>query len=246
MAIVSATHLDIPNKEADRASSVPAIPLPWWKRSFDIAIAGGALFVLYPFILVIAGVTALIMGRPILYRQARGGLGGSTFQIVKFRTMTNATDEDGNLLPDDQRRSRWGNFMRKTSLDELPTLVNIVRGDMSIVGPRPLMAKYLDRYTPQQACRHSVTPGLTGLAQTRGRNTLSWEDKFDLDLEYVQIRSPRTDLKILRDTVMIVLTGEGADGNDHGYEFMGSPVEQPAVLADPGSVAGVIDLRSAN
>lgn len=255
MAIVSATHLEIPNKDSDRtdaaagpdhASVVPAIPLPWWKRSFDIVVSGGALVVLSPVIAVVAVISAIVMGRPVLYRQARGGLGGSTFEIVKFRTMTNACDEDGNLLPDDQRRSRWGNFLRKSSLDELPTLINIVRGDMSIVGPRPLMAKYLDRYSHREAHRHSVTPGLTGLAQTRGRNILSWEDKFELDLEYVQIRSVATDIKILKDTVMIVITGEGADGNDHGFEFMGSSDDSSLVSLDVASTPEIIDLRSTN
>lgn len=165
-----------------------------------------------------------MLGNPVLYRQERGGLGGSTFEIVKFRTMTNATDADGNLLPDDERRHRWGNFLRRTSLDELPTLLNIVRGEMSVVGPRPLMATYLDRYSARESQRHRVTPGLTGMAQTQGRNLLDWSDRFELDLEYIEQRSMRTDLRILRDTVSIVLSREGADGNDHCTEFQGLTV----------------------
>lgn len=202
--------------------------LPWWKRSLDILVAGGALLVLSPIALLVAALVALAMGRPVLYRQTRAGLGGELFDIIKFRTMSNACDADGNLLPDEERRSRIGNLLRKSSLDELPTLWNIVRGDMSLVGPRPLLARYLDRYTPEQAQRHLVTPGLTGLAQTRGRNTLSWEDKFELDLEYVRTRSLATDLIILKDTVAIVIAGTGADGNDHTTEFFGSETRQAA------------------
>lgn len=207
---------------------VNAIALPWWKRSFDFVIAGSLLLLASPVIVVIGAVSRIMLGNPVLYRQERGGLGGSTFEIVKFRTMTNATDADGNLLPDDERRHRWGNFLRRTSLDELPTLLNIVRGEMSVVGPRPLMATYLDRYSARESQRHRVTPGLTGMAQTQGRNLLDWSDRFELDLEYIEQRSMRTDLRILRDTVSIVLSREGADGNDHCTEFQGlTVVEAP-------------------
>ncbi len=202
--------------------AVRAIPLPAWKRAFDFAAAGSVFVFLAPIMAVVGLITLVLLGRPILYRQRRGGLGGSSFEIIKFRTMTNDVDEDGNLLPDDERRHAWGNFLRKSSLDELPALLNILRGDMSVVGPRPLMAKYLERYDARQARRHSVTPGLTGLAQTRGRNALAWEDRFELDLEYVESRSIRTDARILVDTVRIVLTREGADGNDHCTEFLGT------------------------
>ncbi len=203
------------------------MPLPWWKRTIDVLVAGAALIVLAPIGLLIASAVAIRMGRPVMFRQSRAGLGGELFDIVKFRTMSDTRDENGDLLPDDDRRSWLGNMLRKTSLDEIPTLLNIVRGDMSLVGPRPLLAHYLDRYTPEQAQRHRVTPGLTGLAQTRGRNTLSWEDKFDLDLEYVYTRSLSTDLAILKDTLAVVIAGTGADGNDHTTEFFGS--EQPQV-----------------
>ena len=202
--------------------AVEAIPLPAWKRTFDVLAAGSVFVLLSPVMLGTALVSLILMGRPILYRQQRGGLGGSRFEITKFRTMTNEVDDEGQLLPDEQRRHRWGNFLRKTSLDELPALLNILSGDMSVVGPRPLMAKYLDRYDSEQAKRHCVTPGLTGLAQTRGRNVLAWEDRFELDLLYVESRSISTDARILVDTVRIVLTGEGADGNDHCTEFQGT------------------------
>ena len=210
------------------AHVVPALPLPLWKRTFDILIAGTALLFLVPIGLLVAMVVALRMGRPILFRQERAGLGGETFEIIKFRTMTDARDESGDLLTDEQRRHWLGNLLRKTSLDELPTLLNIVRGEMSLVGPRPLMARYLDRYSSEQALRHRVTPGLTGLAQTRGRNTLTWEEKFDLDLEYVRTRSLATDLVILKDTISIVALGTGADGNDHTTEFFGTDTSTAA------------------
>ena len=206
--------------------------MPLWKRSFDLAVAGPVFIVALPVMAVIGVISLVVLGRPLLYRQARGGLGGERFEIVKFRTMTDTTDDRGELLPDEQRRSRWGNFLRRSSLDELPTLLNIVRGDMSIVGPRPLMARYLDRYSPVEALRHRVTPGLTGLAQTRGRNTLAWSERFALDLEYVRTRSVATDLRILADTVSIVLSRQGADGNDHCTEFMGTDVEATAVIAE--------------
>lgn len=208
--------------------AVMARPIPRWKRIIDIVVAGTALMLVAPLALLVAATVALSMGRPVLFRQPRGGLGGRIFDIVKFRTMTDACDGEGNLLPDEERRNRLGNLLRKTSLDEVPTLLNIIRGEMSLVGPRPLHAHYLDRYSPSQAQRHQVTPGLTGLAQTRGRNTLTWEEKFELDLEYVRTRSLSTDLAILKDTVTIVVAGTGADGNDHTTEFMGPDVDLAA------------------
>ncbi len=205
-------------------SAVAVRPLPMWKRLFDIVTAGTVLIVATPVLLVVAAITLLVMGRPLLYRQTRGGLGGTTFEILKLRTMANAFDRNGVPLADDQRRHPWGDFLRRTSLDELPALVNIIRGEMSVVGPRPLMAKYLHRYDDHQAQRHSVTPGLTGLAQTKGRNKLDWAERFELDLEYANSMSLRTDLRILMDTVKIVLSREGADGNDHCTEFQGSQI----------------------
>jgi lipopolysaccharide/colanic/teichoic acid biosynthesis glycosyltransferase len=222
----------------DAPGRVPVIPLPAWKRAFDLAVAGSLLIVAGPVMAVVATISRIVLGPGVLYRQARGGLGGAPFDIVKFRTMTNGRDADGNLLPDDQRRSRWGNLLRKTSLDELPALVNIARGEMSIVGPRPLMARYLTRYNEVEARRHCVTPGLTGLAQTQGRNTLTWQEKFALDLEYVETRSLVVDLRILRDTVTAVLSAEGADGNDHTGEFFGTPDDNSAADDD------IIDLTA--
>lgn len=219
----------IPVVHLPRVRTLAVEPLPTWKRAFDLVVAGSALIVFAPIILVVTIVNLLIMGRPLLYRQARGGLGATTFEILKFRTMINAFDANGRLLSDDERRHPWGDFLRQSSLDELPALINILRGDMSIVGPRPLMARYLDRYNEHEAQRHCVTPGLTGLAQTRGRNTLSWADRFELDLEYARTRSIGTDLRIILDTVKIVLTREGADGNDHCTEFFGSgPIDPPS------------------
>ena len=225
---VASTTLRIPRPERAEPPAVPSIPLPWWKRGFDLAVAGSALVVAAPVIAVIAVVSAAVLGRPVLFRQPRIGRGGTTFELIKFRTMTDDVGPDGTPLPDAERRHPWGNLLRRTSLDELPTLVNIVRGEMSVVGPRPLLTRYLHRYSPRQALRHSVTPGLTGLAQTRGRNRLSWPERFELDLEYVRTRSLRTDLAILRDTVRIVLSGDGADGIDHTSEFMGTAeVDEP-------------------
>lgn len=192
-------------------------------------VAIGAALLAAPLAVVIAGLSAVLIGRPVLYRQDRGGVGGSTFEIVKFRTMTDERGVDGDLLPDEFRRHPWGTFLRKSSLDELPTLLNVIRGDMSIVGPRPLMAKYLPRYSNEASFRHCVTPGLTGLAQTQGRNELGWSEKFELDLEYVASRSVKTDLRILRDTVLIVLRRTGADGVEHTTEFTGEIMAVPAV-----------------
>ncbi len=219
---------------------VEAIPLPWWKRGFDLAVAGSVFLATVPVMIAVAAVSRVVFGSPILYRQERGGLGGTVFEIIKFRTMTNATDATGELLPDEERRNGWGNFLRRTSLDELPTLLNIIRGEMSIVGPRPLMAIYLERYSARERQRHRVTPGLTGLAQTRGRNTLDWSERFELDLAYIDRRSVRTDLRILWDTISIVVTREGADGNDHCVEFLGSSADdhRPTIdLRDPAREA---------
>ncbi len=206
-------------------SRVDVLATPLSKRLVDLVLAGSALVVLSPVLLAVAIAVRLRLGAPVIFRQDRGGLGGQSFQILKFRTMTDGTDADGNLLPDAKRRHPVGDFLRTTSLDELPALVNVLHGQMSIVGPRPLMAKYLDRYSPEQMRRHSVLPGLTGVAQVQGRNALSWEEKFALDLAYVDSRSLRVDLRILLDTVGAVLGRGGADGIDHTEEFMGSTNE---------------------
>lgn len=185
------------------------------KRPLDCVLATGALVVLSP----IMGITALTvrnnLGTPVLFTQDRPGkIDPETgkekiFKLYKFRTMTDATDKEGNPLPDEDRLTKFGQFLRSTSLDELPELLNIIKGDMAIVGPRPLLVRYLPRYNEQQRRRHEVRPGLTGLAQVHGRNAVSWEDKFDWDVKYVDNITLRGDAKIILDTVKSVLTREG-------------------------------------
>jgi sugar transferase EpsL len=179
------------------------------KRLFDVAVATALLVLLSPVLAVVAAVVALAMGRPVLFRQHRPGLGGKTFTILKFRTMVDASDADGNRLPDALRITRVGRFLRRRSLDELPELINVIRGDMSLVGPRPLLIEYLPRYSHEQARRHDVRPGITGWSQVNGRNALTWEEKLALDLWYVDHRSLRLDLRILRMTIGNVVKGEG-------------------------------------
>jgi len=167
----------------------------------------------------------IIHGSPVLFRQVRPGYRGRLFELYKFRSMTEARDIQGRLLPDEQRLTRWGRFLRATSLDELPELLNVLRGEMSLIGPRPLLVQYLERYTPEQARRHEVLPGITGWAQVNGRNVLTWEDKFHLDVWYVDHWSFWLDLKILSLTLWKVLTREGISqvGHATAREFVGSP-----------------------
>jgi lipopolysaccharide/colanic/teichoic acid biosynthesis glycosyltransferase len=179
------------------------------KRAFDLTASSCALVVLSPVLAATAVAVRLFIGSPILFRQTRPGLHGEPFEILKFRTMTNARGADGALLPDADRLTRFGRFLRASSLDELPELVNIARGEMSFVGPRPLLMQYLPLYTPEQARRHEVRPGLTGWAQVKGRNSLDWEQKFALDTWYVENRSLWLDLKILALTVRAVVKREG-------------------------------------
>jgi lipopolysaccharide/colanic/teichoic acid biosynthesis glycosyltransferase/glycosyltransferase involved in cell wall biosynthesis len=181
----------------------------------DRVAAALGLLVAAPLLLVIALLVRINCGAPILLRQTRPGRNGRIFQVYKFRTMTNRRDEQGNLLPDDKRLTRFGRWLRSTSLDELPELWNVIRGDMSLVGPRPLLVEYLDRYTPEQARRHDVKPGLTGLAQVCGRNFLSWAEKFDADLEYVDNVSLTLDLKILWQTIGSVFSRQGISAPSH-------------------------------
>jgi len=185
----------------------PHVPLR--KRLFDLALSVPLVIVLAPVMALVALVIRLAEGQPVLFRQPRPGLGGKVFTVFKFRTMRTASTPDGAPLPDAARLSRLGRFLRTTSLDELPELVNVLRGEMSLVGPRPLLVAYLERYSPEQARRHLVLPGITGWAQINGRNALSWEEKFRLDVWYVDHWSLRLDLKILILTFWKVLKREG-------------------------------------
>lgn len=179
------------------------------KRLLDLIVTCPTLLLLAPVLATIALLVRLKLGSPVLFRQQRPGLHGKPFTLYKFRTMTDARDEHGNLLPDEQRLTRFGQWLRSTSLDELPELWNVLKGDMSLVGPRPLLMQYLDRYTPEQMRRHEVKPGITGLAQVNGRNALSWEEKFKLDVWYVDNLSFWLDLKIIALTIWEVLKREG-------------------------------------
>lgn len=179
------------------------------KRTFDLLATLLTALLWLPVLAVVAIFVRVKLGTPVLFRQKRPGLNGEIFELLKFRTMTDDRDRDGHLLPDAVRLTPFGRLLRSTSLDELPELFNILRGDMSLVGPRPLLVQYLDRYTPRQARRHEVRPGLTGLVQVKGRNTLSWEEKFEWDVRYVETQSFWLDLKILLLTVKIVLVRDG-------------------------------------
>jgi len=179
------------------------------KRLFDAAVAGVSLVVLLPVLGALALVVRLSLGSPVLFRQVRPGFRGRPFAMVKFRTMRDVVDVHGRALPDAERLTRFGRFLRSTSLDELPELWNVLRGEMSLVGPRPLLMEYLPLYTPDQARRHEVRPGITGWAQVNGRNALSWEEKFAFDVWYVDHRSFWLDLKILLLTLRKVFLREG-------------------------------------
>ncbi len=195
------------------------------KRLLDLAAAGTLLVLLCPVLALAALLVRLRLGPPVLFRQTRPGLHGRPFGLVKFRTMTDARDARGHLLPDAERLTPLGRFLRSTSVDELPQLVNVLRGDMSLVGPRPLLTSYLGRYSPEQARRHEVRPGITGWAQAKGRNALSWEERFALDVWYVDHLSLWVDLKVLAATVVTVLTRRGITPEAQATmpEFMGTP-----------------------
>lgn len=195
------------------------------KRSFDFCVAMGALLLLSPLLLVVAILVRTKLGSPVLFRQLRPGRNGVAFAILKFRSMTDTRDASGALLPDAERLTAFGKFLRSSSLDELPGLWNIVRGDMSLVGPRPLLIDYLPLYTAEQARRHNVRPGLTGWAQINGRNALQWEQKFALDCWYVDNQSLWLDIKILALTVLKVVRRAdiSADGEATMSRFTGTP-----------------------
>jgi len=200
----------------------PGVPLS--KRILDVLLTLVAMLVALPLMGFIALLELVYHGRPVLFRQVRPGYRGAPFTIAKFRTMVDTPDPDGNLLPDDQRITRFGRFLRSTSLDELPELFLVLAGHMSWVGPRPLLMQYLDLYTPEQARRHDVLPGITGWAQVNGRNDLSWEDKFRLDVWYVDHWSLWLDVKILWLTLWSVIRREGISqpGYATAEEFRGS------------------------
>lgn len=193
------------------------------KRLIDVLVAGFGLLALTPVLAVLCVLELVWHGWPPLFVQERPGLRGRVFRMVKFRTMTNERGPDGQLLPDAERLTPFGRWLRATSLDELPELWNVVVGDMSLVGPRPLLVRYLDRYSPEQARRHDVRPGITGLAQVRGRNALSWPEKLRYDVDYVDHWTLRLDLRILLETVGAVLRRDGisAAGEATMAEFMG-------------------------
>lgn len=203
-----------------------ARPYDHIKRAADVVVAGGALVASVPIQAAVGVLVAVKLGRPVLFTQARPGLNGEIFTLYKFRTMK-SVDPTRGMISDEQRLTSFGRALRATSLDELPTLINVIRGDMSLVGPRPLLVSYLDRYTPEQARRHEVRPGITGLAQASGRNALSWEKKFALDVYYVSHRSFALDMNILLKTVRALVKRDGISATDNVTmpEFQGSPVD---------------------
>lgn len=208
------------------------------KRLFDLGLSLLLLFMFTPVMFILVLIVKAKMGGPVIFRQQRPGLQGRPFYLYKFRTMSDARDKHGELLSDQERLTGLGKLMRKTSLDELPQLVNVVRGELSFVGPRPLLMQYLERYNTEQARRHEVKPGITGWAQVNGRNAISWEEKFSFDVWYVDHRSFLLDLKILWLTLLKVVRAEGisGEGSVTMNEFMGSNGgdDSPAIFSGDG------------
>jgi lipopolysaccharide/colanic/teichoic acid biosynthesis glycosyltransferase len=201
------------------------------KRFFDLIVSIFLIIVLSP-VIILAGFSVLVLtGRPALFRQVRPGYKGRPFTIYKFRTMTDDTEKEGAQLADEERLTGVGRFLRKFSLDELPQLFNVLKGDLSFVGPRPLLMEYIPLYSPEQARRHDVRPGITGLAQVKGRNAITWEERFNLDIWYVDHRSFRLDMKILAETVSTVISREGisAEGCATMPKFTGSKPDREKV-----------------
>ena len=199
------------------------------KRLIDILIALTALIVLSPIFLLVAYKVRKNLGSPIFFYQERPGKGGQIFRMIKFRSMKDAFDKEGSPLPDDKRITPFGHKLRSTSLDEMPQLINVLKGDMSIVGPRPQMKDFLEHYTPEQMRRHEVRPGMTGLAQVSGRNHLSWEEKFELDVEYVDQQSIGLDFKIMLKTVKVMVKKEGINAPDQtvgASRFSSNPAQE--------------------
>jgi len=208
---------------------MPATParLPVIKRIFDLALTTPGAILISPIMLIIALLVRIKLGTPVLFRQARPGLDGKLFTLYKFRSMRDAKDANGQPLPDSERLTRFGRFLRATSLDELPELWNVLRGEMSLVGPRPLLVEYLPLYSPEQARRHEVRPGITGWAQINGRNAISWQDKFALDVWYVDHWSLWLDIRILALTLLKAIRREGisSPGEATAPLFTGNPKE---------------------
>ncbi len=194
------------------------------KRSFDLALSLMAIVLLSPILLLLVWQVRRKLGRPVIFRQLRPGLHGQPFELLKFRTMANKRNAKGNSLPDSERLQGFGKLLRSTSLDELPELWNVLKGEMSLVGPRPLLMEYMDLYSAEQARRHDVRPGITGWAQVNGRNALSWEEKFTLDVWYVDNKSMILDIKVLFRTIMSVFRRDGisAEGQVTMQKFTGS------------------------
>ena len=201
------------------------------KRFFDIVSSLIAIIVLSPVLVITSILVRTKLGSPVLFKQERPGKDEKIFTLMKFRTMTDEKDENGELLPDEVRLTKFGKFLRSTSIDELPELFNILKGDMSVIGPRPLLVRYLPRYNAHQHRRHEVRPGLSGWAQVNGRNTVSWEDKFDMDVEYVDNYNLVMDIKILFMTVINVLKHDGISSETSATmeEFMGLETEEQEV-----------------
>ena len=194
------------------------------KRAIDVVVAAAGLVVLSPVLAVLAVLVRVRLGSPVLFRQERAGMDGQPFVLAKFRTMTDDRGPDGELLPDEDRLPAFGSFLRSTSLDELPELVHVLKGEMSLVGPRPLPTKYVPRYSARQARRHEVRPGITGWAQVNGRNTTSWAERLEMDVWYVDNQSLLLDLKVLWRTLRVVASREGVaeDGKATMTEFLGT------------------------
>lgn len=194
------------------------------KRTLDILVASAALILLSPILACTAVLVAINLGRPVLFRQVRPGLNGKPFTLVKFRSMRDAKDSSGKPLPDAERLTGFGRMLRATSLDELPELWNVLKGEMSLVGPRPLITAYLDRYSPEQARRHEIRPGITGWAQVNGRNAVSWDERFAMDVWYVDNHSLWLDARIILLTFLAVIKRDGVSAEGHATmpEFMGN------------------------
>lgn len=226
---------------------------PWCtsrrKRAMDVVLASALLIPLSPFLGVAAGLVRVFVGGPVFFRQTRAGIRGEDFLLYKFRTMSSDCDSDGVLLPEEQRVTSLGRWMRATSVDELPQLIHVVRGQMSLVGPRPLIPRYVPRYSQRQARRLLVRPGLTGLAQVSGRNALTWDDRFELDVQYVETATFLLDLRILLATLKKVVRPEevGEGGVIWSPEFFGPGTEVPiggtagGHISDPGAPATTPD-----